>query len=595
MHFSFRPVVTRVSRAPLVPAAMLVFSLVQPAIAQPDGQNLPGAVEPERPPQLLPEQVDDIVELPSLQQRSEPANADQTIVINEFHVRYDEASAVAASDQQRVAQILESYRARLSGELNISQLDQAAATVTTALRDAGYMLAQAIIPPQQVEKGIVLVQVYAGVLGRVSAQDNQLYSSEDLTRPFARQVGAVVRTADIESAVLRVNDLPGVDAVAVFAPGDAVGETRLRIRASEEDPMAFYAQVDNYGVESTGEVRLLAGVQVNNITGHRDRLRVDGVKTFSPGDLRNARVNYEITHRDLVHTLGFGYSQTEYDVEDTGDIEGETEIADIYLRSSWVRGRNFNFSTIAGLASKRAEVDFRDFDFEQGIDHLTVAEATLVFDGYEGWANALYRGSISYYRGFDDFLGSMDDRGDFMSLGTVNSQQQLPGDFDKVVLRYNRLQGLVRNHALLLRVAGQYTDDQLSSLEKMSLGGPYTVRAYPVAEYVRETAVFGSLAWVVNGGALSTATVYDEKTWADILSLSLFADYGWGKQIDGSDSSIVDRVDLSGFGLEAELNFDEVAPGTDMYSRIAIARPFNGEDAMNGEDFQYWLSLGVRF
>ena len=595
MQFPFSAILLHACRAPVLAAGLLIVLLSQAASAQPAGQNLPGAVEPERPVELLPERVDDIVEVPPVQQRGDSGDAQLTIVINEFYVRYDQQNAVAAVDQQAVALELEAFRTSLSGELNILELEQAATNVTDTLRDAGYMLAQAVVPPQQVENGVVLVQVYVGMLGQVSAQGNQLYDAGDLTHAFTGQEGRVVRTRDVESAVLRINDLPGIEAVAVFAPGESIGETRLRIRASEEDPLAFYAQVDNYGVESTGEVRLLAGVQVNNISGHRDRLRVDGVKTFSPGDLRNARVNYEITHRKLVHTLGLGYSETHYDVEDEGNIEGDTIIADVYLRSRWIRTRNFNVSTVAGLAKKRARVDFVDFDFTQGTDRLTVGEATVVFDGYESWANALYRGSLSYYRGFDDFIGSMDDRGDNGSLGTVDGEQRLPGDFEKFVLRYNRLQGLVRNHALLIRFAGQYTDDQLSSLEKMSLGGPYTVRAYPVAEYVRETAVFGSLAWVVNGGALSTANVYGEKTWADVLSLSVFADYGWGKQRDGGDSSIVDRVDIAGFGAEAEFNFDDVAPGTDLYSRVAVARPFNGDDAVNGEDFQYWLSLGVRF
>ncbi len=63
--------------------------------------------------------------------------------------------------------------------------------------------------------------------------------------------------------------------------------------------VSYFIQADNYGVESTGEARLLLAVKVNNITGHIDQLSVDTVKTFSPGDLRNARVTYQITHPEF--------------------------------------------------------------------------------------------------------------------------------------------------------------------------------------------------------------------------------------------------------------------------------------------------------
>ncbi|MDG1937593.1 MAG: ShlB/FhaC/HecB family hemolysin secretion/activation protein, partial [Pseudomonadales bacterium] len=464
--------------------------------------------------------------------------------------------------------------------------------LTEQLRGSGLLLAKAILPAQEIESGAVLIRVFVGKFGAVDSEANVLYNKTTIQQPFESAIGDAVKVDFVESTILRLSDMPGFTAAAVFKPGNALGETRLTVKAVEEAPVSYFAQADNFGVESTGDARLLLGVKVNNVTGHIDQLSVDALKTFSPGDLRNARLAYEITHPDLVHTLGLGFSKTSYDVEDEAvlvlGIEGDTEIGEIFLRSQWVRQRNINVATRIGLALKRSNVDFTTFNVEQGVDRLTVFEATVVADALDTRFRGVHRASLTFSHGFNGLLGSMDGQGNGESLGIVNGEQTLPGQFNKISASYSRLQSVVRNNSLLFHFNGQYSDDLLSSLERMSLGGPYTVRAYPVAEYVRDTAVFTSLAWVINGGVFSDGIAYGEYGWSDILSLSVFADYGWGKLKDGSGGP-TSTIDIAGWGVEAELSF----PNFGGFTRLSAAKPFDGSEALNGEDIQYWLSFGL--
>ena len=61
-----------------------------------------------------------------------------------------------------------------------------------------------------------------------------------------------------------------------------------------------------------------------------------------------------MTHPNLVHTFGLGFSKTEYDVEDVAvaalGIEGETEIGEMFINSQWIRQRNVNLATRLGLS-----------------------------------------------------------------------------------------------------------------------------------------------------------------------------------------------------------------------------------------------------
>ena len=580
-------------------AALVAFSTlflgIQPLAY---GQNiLPGAVEPEREVPILPEAVeDDIVTVPSAGARPVDLDAGPKINVKEFVVVYDDETLIAANQRSNVKTITADYLNINGNELSLAQLEDVAFLLTQYFRQSGFMLAQAILPAQEVEKGSILMRVYVGKLGSVASADNNLYSNKIVQRRFHRHIGDAVSVESVESNILRLNDMPGFSSVAQFKAGENVGETRLTVKAVEEDPVSYFASIDNHGVESTGDVRLLLGVDINNVTGHIDRLSIDGVKTFNPGDLRNARINYEITHPDLVHTLGLSFSETRYDVEGAGraikdnGIHGDTEIGQFYLDSQWIRQRNINVATRVGLALKRADVEFQAFNSEQGVDRLTVLEVGIVADAVDTRFRGIHRASLTFSHGFNDTFGSMDGVGNGQSLGRVNGDQALAGQFNKINASYSRLQSLVRNQSLLFRFNGQHSDDMLSSLEKMSLGGPYTVRAYPVAEYVRDTAVFTSLAWVLNGAALSNAIAYDDYTWGDIFSVSLFADYGWGKLKDGAGGPN-DKVDISGWGAEAEFTF----PNVNTYARLAVARPFDSSEASNGEEFQYWVSLGVNF
>ena len=581
----------------ILPVLWVVVSVgAGQALAQPTTSPdiTPGAVRPQQQPDVLPDRSEPEISIPAVDQR--PMNLDEgpAIPLQEIVVTYDESTKVSEGDKQDVIELAQNYLQENQNVLTFGRLEEVAQRITEQLRDNGYILARAVLPPQQIENEVVRISVYIGMLGAVSASNNQLYTDRILERPFRDSIGEAVKQENVESNLLRINDLPGIDAVAVFGPGQNVGETRLDIKTVNESSIDYSARVDNHAVQASGDIRLSLGAAVNNLTGHRDRLRVDAVKTFNSGDLRNARVNYEVTLPELVHTLGIGYSETRYDVErgparNIG-LDGDIEIGDLYLRSSWVRSRSWNFSSELSLSTKRAEVDVRQFpDFFAGIDRLTVASLFLVADGVDTRLRGIHRATLGFHRGIDDFIGSMDENGNRNSLTRINGTQELSGRFEKVTASYNRLQALTANHSLLLRLAGQYSNDLLSSLEKMSLGGPYSVRAYPIGEFVSDRATFSSLAWVIDGAVISNDTAYGEYSWSDILDISVFVDYAWGKNRVGDVSDSVVRSEISGWGVQTDWRFPDRAA----YVELSAARPFGDEEASNGDDFQFWFSIGI--
>jgi hemolysin activation/secretion protein len=573
---------------------LTLFLFAAPAYSQAPVESLPGVVEPLQEPQLLPApESEDILSIPVPEQRSPSADSTTSIEVRSFVLTFDREQAISIEVQKQLDVALNEYLAGNNYSLDLAALDGAAQLSTNILRSSGYLLARSIIPPQEVERQSVRIDTYVGLLGKVEAQGNTLYKTKKITSAFSKYRDEIIQRRQIESGLLRVRDLPGVQATAIFSPGDNVGESDFTINVIEEDRIDTSVRIDNHGVDSTGKLRTLAGVDINNVTGNRDLLQFDALHTFDSGDLINGRVSYEITERSLVHTLGASYSVTDYDVEEKRAlssgfyVEGSNEVGSVFLRSAWVRQRDINFYSQLGLSTKRSEVELSEVS--AGVDRLTVANIGLALDGVDTDSKAVYRATFNYSRGIPDFIGSMDEQGNQNSLGSAELPQQLSGEFYKFSLSNNRLQSLSNNHSLTFRLAGQYSDDWLSSIEKMGIGGPNSVRAYPVSEHIGEKGLYTGLGWLINAAALSDSEIYGDYELGDLLTFTVFADYGVVKNKQ-SDSSYV-TSELSGYGLQSNFRW----PNYDAYIEFILSRPFNGRDAQNGDDFQFWFSVGASF
>lgn len=577
----------------IVLSGWLLCSVSMLSIAQPP---VPNMLQPERELPLLPEVVaDDIVSVPAIGVKPVEDNGGATFPIKRFVISYDQPAALTATQLAGAQQLTVDFLAQHQQQLNLAQLDDLVFSLTQYLRDNGFMLAQALLPAQEIEDGEVSLQVLIGMLGDVVAEDNLHYRAEVLIQPFQAAIDKPVKVSTIESQILRLNDLPGLSATAVFKAGDDLGETRMAVKVLEEDKLEYLIKADNYGADVSGVARLSMGVTANNLSGHRDKLSVDALKTFDSGDMRNARMTYEITEPSLLHTFGAGFSKTRLDIQgpltNNDTIEGDTEIGQMYVRSQWLKSRDLTVSTQLGLAVKRSNIFIDQFNSDQGVDRLAVVDAALVAEGVDNRFKGIYRASLSVSQGLNNSFGAMNSRGNNNSLTeAIDGTKTLSGEFTKYNASYTRLQTLSRNQSLFFHVHGQYTEDWLSTLEKMSLGGPYSVRAYSVAEYARDTGVLASLAWQTNGGALLDSIAYGDYTWNEIVQLSVFADYAMGKagqKKNGDDQ----KQELSGWGVEARFTF----PEPEIFASIALARPFDGSESLSGDNGQYWLALGLIF
>jgi hemolysin activation/secretion protein len=478
----------------------------------------------------------------------------------------------------------------------INQLQSIADEITRHYRERGFVIAQAIVPAQEVRDGIVNLHVLEGSLQNVLVEGNTIYKAGVVQGPFRNLQGEPVVQANIEQALLDVQEFPGLTVFGTFTQGDQVGNTDLVVRVREEDRFYFTPSVDNYGNEFTGEYRAMLDFQVNNLFGVADKTTGYILQTFEPDNGTYGGLGFEFPFGR--NSIGFGGSYNQFDVGGLQDltvldVEGTVAQGEVFWNRSFANGRYFGANGHLGLALKEAETKAPGIEVGGGDtlaeDKLTVVVLDFDFFKASRKGRGFTFGAIGVDVGLSDTLGSMGKDGDELSSRVGGDGEFAGGDFTKFRFRLEHLQRLTESNSLLLRLDGQYTDDMLVSLEQYSIGGPRNVRAYTVAEALADIGGSATLEWIINAPGFSDRPGPANRTWGEIFQVSLYADYAYG-ELNNPRVSQEPTVDYSGYGLGLQFN----VPGT-FYARFDVASPIGSREAINDRDPQYYFRMSYTF
>ena len=433
----------------------------------------------------------------------------------------------------------------------LSMFDAINVAIGRYYREKGFFLARAYIPAQKIENDIVAINVVEGYIDQIIISGNRLYSDEQLDELFLPLQGEAVYLANVENSVFIANDYPGMKATAMFGPGLKPGSAAMVVNVEEEDADG-YITFDNYGSAFTGENRLRGNYQLYNLLGNADRLDLNAILTLRPQNSVYYDIAYQQPLLDNRYLVGGSYNTNQFEVggERLADLQisGTSVILRGFMMRIISRGRSARITTTADLSLKSAESQV--FDTLVSEDKLSVIGLAANYAG-TSWSwpglGVYQQMNAKLSIGLPGFLGSLDSEGNALSGRQGRVEGNAGGDFTKLNLDYLRISRLTEFQSLLLRFSGQVSSDLLTSLEQFSLGGPDTVRAYPVSEALVDNAWLVSAEWQAN------ASPETPQTWLNKLQFSIFYDYAAGK-LNDPFTNVISSVALSGlgFGIQVE-------------------------------------------
>lgn len=568
---------------------MVLFSHLALAADLPAGAT-PGGALPK---------LDDIITEPFVypnttprQQPSEKTGVEETdaprIALKGFRIQGVNNHESLDINQQIIEQLVVSRARKLiEGEaesgFTLSMLEDITRAISLYYRQRGFFLARAFIPEQKVTNDIVKIEVVEGYLDSIIYGDLELYEKQQLDELFAPLKGESIFLDDFEQAIFIANDYPGLNANVLFGPGLKPGSAAVQVIVEEQASRGFVS-FDNYGSIFTGENRLRGNYQRNNLFGVADYLELNAIMTLDPANSTYFDVAYKQPLLSNRYLVGGFFGNNDFDVggtlEDLG-INGSSTIINGFMTRIIRRNRTERLTAGLDLSLKTAES--RVLRTVSSEDKLTVLDFSGAYSGtsWSSWGH-YQQISLKLSLGLEGFLGSMDSDGDGKSAREGDSGDKSSGDFTKLSFEYLRVIPWKELQTIILKFSGQSSSDLLSSLEQFSLGGSDSVRAYPAAEALMDTAWLFSAEWRAN------ASPEVPKTWLHGLEFSVFYDMAQGSLNDALTNEI-DKVSLSGFGFGMD-----VRPFNKFKARAQYAFDMGDEPSEN-QSLPFYFSLRYDF
>lgn len=512
--------------------------LAQTANLSPKQQRPPIPGFDQRPPSLetLPEQQP-LPELPPLDQLLQtpelpsapgtlPGDVPETIVVTQFNVVGSEVFTPA-----ELAAVTAPYTNR---PISFAELFQVRTAITQLYIDAGYVTSGAYIPPQELDGGVVTVQVIEGRLEAINVT-----GTERLNPDYVRDRIALATTPPLnvnrllESLqLLQINPLIG-NLSAELQAGATPDSSVLLVTVEEADSFNIQLSADNGRSPSVGSFRQQFLLTEGNLFGQGDGFEFSFARTEGSLDL-DASYTYPINPRDGTIGFAFGVGSSEI-IEppfDDLDIESDSRYYELTWRQPLILTPNEELAV--GVTASRREtrsVFLEDLVGEaypfpalgtdaDGRTRLSVLRLFQEWTQRDEREVLALRSQFSIGTGLFDATPTSSDFGPNAEFFLWRGQGQ-----------WVRL--LAPDTLLLIRGDMQFADNSLPSLEQFGLGGPLTVRGYRQDALLTDNGMLASVELRVP--VLRVPEV------DGLLQVMPFFDIGkgWNLQTDDPDPSLI--------------------------------------------------------
>ncbi|MBU3605142.1 ShlB/FhaC/HecB family hemolysin secretion/activation protein [Polynucleobacter sp. MWH-Creno-3A4] len=390
------------------------------------------------------------------------------------------------------AEVQMAIRAWVGVPVSFDDLQRACDAIQSFYRSKGYTV-QAVLPPQKIVDGVVKILITEAKLGKVEVENPQgptRFSKEQAAAyiTYANPLGNPLNMDALERAIIILNETPGVMVSSQLEAGEKEGDTNLRLQLTQPNLVQGRVEANNYGSRTTGANQGVFALNLNGPLGIGDSASVNGI--FSEG---SQYVQGAISVPGSPNGLRLGLAGTYLQYKNVSNYASTGGAGD-----AWTTGVSAAYPLIrsqGGNLNTSLNYDIKSYNNRNTITNTTVSAYNInnLSAGLSGnmvdelGYGAVSSGSVTAVLGYLNILGtSAANYGYYAVPNTTPTQYQpiTPASFSKLTFSANRNQQLVQDGSTTLYTAlsGQFASTNLNSAEQFYLGGPYGVRAYPVAQ-----------------------------------------------------------------------------------------------------------------
>lgn len=450
--------------------------------------------------------------------------------------------------------------------ISLQQVYALAQSLTAQYRRDGYILSQVIVPPQTIDNGVLTLRAIEGFIDTITFQDTPAHEKarlEKYTTPL--KSARPLKAAQLERALLLMNDLPGLTVESVLSPSATTqGAADLTLVISRKNYDAFF-DVNNRGSRYLGTLQAQTALRLNNPLGFDEAVTFqlatapDG---FPHRELDFAAISIEkpLGSHGTVWEIGGSITSTDpgHDLA-TFDIKGLAQAFYTGIRHPVIRTRQQNLFVTLGfhtLNSERTD----NLGLGKTEDRLRVLRLSGDWE-YTDRLQGANRAQITASKGLD-----------VLNMKSKNSPNPTRArgepEFFKLAFDANRIQRLGDHLELSLSASGQKSAHYLLASEEFGIGGARFGSAYDSSEITGEDGLAARVE--LRTGIMGYTS-----------SVRPYIFYDIGKVWDRDSLAAADRQrSLASTGLGARFSFGAHVSG-DIEAALPLTRRVEAEEDKN--------------
>ncbi|HEY9685438.1 MAG TPA: ShlB/FhaC/HecB family hemolysin secretion/activation protein [Coleofasciculaceae cyanobacterium] len=378
----------------------------------------------------------------------------------------------------------EKFTPWIDREIGYKELLLIAANITKLYKENGYITSRAVLPPQEIENGIVIIQVAEGKVGDIKIEGNRYVPDAYIAERIHQKPGDIFRLQTLQKDMLSLSeDYLLNKAHATLKTGERPGSSDLVLDIMDHRPIHLMVGTDNGGRNGIGLWRTSYTLTDENVSGVGDSALLNAsISTQTVAAFGQYRYplttngwgvggNYSFTHVRAGETPNPVLMDG---VSDYRSITGKSHRVSLFtdfpiyrslLNRRWNVAGNLSLNFIDSMTYLDGE-SLKDVEYElKKVNPLNTVEHFPILRTVSGQVQALEQDRTGRW-----MLGA-GMTGGIVALGGNDA-------YTKFNASVTRVQALPYGLIGFFRGETQLTPNRLPFAEKMQIGGANSVRGY---------------------------------------------------------------------------------------------------------------------
>lgn len=411
--------------------------------------------------------------------------------------------------------------------------------ITNHYNNEGYITTFAYLPAQKIQNGTLKISIMEGKVSQLTIKGNkwakERYLRKNILKANGLQEGQIFNVSSLRKSLGKINETDYLKGRVILNKGEDLESAEITLEVEDRFPLMLKAGWNNQGREFIGTQRAVLSVGNENITGYGDRLYANTTfarETFGLG------TDYFVPLGTKGTELRIGYGYTDVGVGKIYKSLGFKSKAhglSTGITHSIYEGKTTKLTTDLTFDMLAAKTFMNKSDL---YDKYNLRALRLGFNGIKDDSSGRWISRFEVSTGLP-FLGA--------------TTHEIKGGGSSKFVRFNP--SLIRVHALpfkttgILKVAAQFSPDNLLGVEQFQVGGMNSVRGYEEGSLFADTGYFLNLEV---RKPIPNLPDYKYLRLKDKVQLAAFYDHGLGA-VEGGHFTSNNFLQSLGFGFRIHL------------------------------------------